>query len=359
MGLFVSAAADEAYFLGIGDLPGGAYYSEPHGISPDGSAVVGLSEREGQWTDEAFRWTRGTGMTGLGWLGPFRLSDASAASVKGSVVVGSSWSYAFRWTQQEGMVALTDPNGIAPVGAGALGISWDGRVAVGYAHSPEYAREAFRWTPQTGIVFLGRLPGGATSLASAVSADGAVIAGSGPSARFRRGEAFRWENAQMTALGALPGDDYSAAYGISGDGRVIIGRSGYDVAHGFRWTAEGGMVDLGGRAAAVSWDGSVIAGGFDDAPAFLDANGWHDLRTMLIDEFHLDLSNWDLGPYVYAMSADGKTFVGQGLHYGYGWEGWVAHIPEPASLALLALAAALRAHRPRPQPVAQSAGPSR
>jgi probable HAF family extracellular repeat protein len=51
----------------------------------------------------------------------------------------------------------------------------------------------------------------------------------------------------LTWLGTLPGGTYSVAYGVSADGSVVVGvadnASGDDRA--FRWTASGGMQDLG------------------------------------------------------------------------------------------------------------------
>ncbi|MCH7603269.1 MAG: hypothetical protein IIB54_10920, partial [Planctomycetes bacterium] len=53
-------------FQGLGDLPGGSISSGAWGVSADGSVVVGVSSStSGQ---EAFRWTSGGGMVGLGDL---------------------------------------------------------------------------------------------------------------------------------------------------------------------------------------------------------------------------------------------------------------------------------------------------
>lgn len=60
-------AAATPFFMGLGDLPGSVFQSIAHGVSADGSTVVGWS-----WSAlgaEAFRWTAATGMFGLGLLG--------------------------------------------------------------------------------------------------------------------------------------------------------------------------------------------------------------------------------------------------------------------------------------------------
>ena len=81
------ATTSSAFFSGLGDLPGGDFFSIAFGISDDGSVVVGeSSSREGR---EAFRWTMESGMIGLGDL-PGGAFDSAAikASVNGSIVVG-------------------------------------------------------------------------------------------------------------------------------------------------------------------------------------------------------------------------------------------------------------------------------
>jgi probable HAF family extracellular repeat protein len=92
--------------------------------------------------------------------------------------------------------------------------------------------------------------------------------------------AFRWTaSGGMQDLGHL-GGGYSEAYGVSADGSVVVGWS-YIAAGGhraFRWTASGGMEDLnttyaslltnGSRlleARAISPDGRYIVGWGDNA----------------------------------------------------------------------------------------------
>ncbi len=84
---------EEPYFMGLGDLPGGAVESYPHQLSWDGSTVVGWSKSDGAGPDsnvrEAFRWTRSSRIIGLGDLseGGF-MSLALGVSSDGSAVVG-------------------------------------------------------------------------------------------------------------------------------------------------------------------------------------------------------------------------------------------------------------------------------
>jgi uncharacterized membrane protein len=174
-------------------------------------------------------------------------SVAAASSADGSVVVGLSSSpnacaicgEAFRWTEQSGMVGLGDlPGGY--FGSAAQGVSQDGSVIVGYgtsaADTPGSAtREASRWTQATGMVGLGRVPGGLTSNALAVSADGSVIVGEVGMQMAPLFRAFVWDTAHgmrnlkdflinTGGLGSeLAGWVLERATGVSSDGRRIVG----------------------------------------------------------------------------------------------------------------------------------------
>lgn len=81
--------------VGLGDLPGGGFFSIANAVSADGSVVVGSSES--QSGEEAFIWDQGRGMRGLsgilstggidltGWT----LSEAADVSADGRTIVGT------------------------------------------------------------------------------------------------------------------------------------------------------------------------------------------------------------------------------------------------------------------------------
>jgi cysteine-rich repeat protein/probable HAF family extracellular repeat protein len=110
----------------------------------------------------------------------------------------------------------------------------------------------------TGVGFL---PAIQDSRANGASADGSVVVGSSGN------QAFRWTAAGgMVDLGFLPGTllDFTQAFGVSADGSVVVG---WSRGRAFRWTAAGGMVDVGvwpgylaSLAYGVSADGSVVVG---------------------------------------------------------------------------------------------------
>ena len=149
----------EGGFEGVGNLRGEGFHSGATGISADGTTLVGFSNvaaPDGSTDDtEAFRWTAGGGMTGLGDLpGGWYFSIASNASGDGSVIVGWSRSErgmeAFIWDEIHGMRALRDvlldDYGIDTTAwqdTYATGVSADGTVVVGYGDNPNGDVEAW------------------------------------------------------------------------------------------------------------------------------------------------------------------------------------------------------------------------
>jgi probable HAF family extracellular repeat protein len=245
VGSSISASGSEVFrwnvdsgMVGLGDLAGGIFRSFATSVSADGSVIVGSGNSASG--SEVFRWTPATGMVGLGDLPGGRFQGwASATAADGSVVVGKSSSTlsdesssssgfleAFRWTAGDGMVGLGDlPGGIFDSEATAT--SADGSVVVGYGRTAS-GQEAFRWTVDDGMVGLGSLPDDYSSVANATSADGSVVVGSSTS------EAFVWDQAYGTRSIAdllvndfgldLTGWTLKAATGISADGLTIVGQ---------------------------------------------------------------------------------------------------------------------------------------
>lgn len=341
---FGSAQAQTASFEGLGDLPGGGFWSWALGVSPDGSVIVGAGTPDGRsFPDEAFRWEDGV-LTGLGDLSggtlSWSISEAYAASSDGSVIIGNSihepGTEAFRW--EDGMmVGLGDFDG-GIFFSWASDVSADGSVVVGFGNGAD-REKAFRWTHADGLVPILHADPDAETCANAVSSDGTIIAGSfslGTS-----GEAFRWTSEDgLVPLGRLRvGRSYSHAFDISADGSVIVGSS--DSALGLeacRWTDAEGLVALGdlegghlrSLARAVSADGSIIVGRGSielGAAAFIwDAeHGMRDLREVLINDFGLDLTGWSLRE-AKGISDDGGTIVGWGKNPDGRTEGWVVRI---------------------------------
>jgi uncharacterized membrane protein len=158
-----------------------------------------------------------------------------------------------------------------------LAVSDDGQVVAGNSATGGYV--PFRWTQATGLVSLGRpqVVGGAGT--PGISADGTKVSsgiGSLDQSYTTQGlwnESTGWLELMPPAPpdGGTQDGSYGSAWALSGDGKTVVGlynRPGHgNRAHACRWTAETGVVDLGGtttgqasRANAVNYSGSVIGG---------------------------------------------------------------------------------------------------
>ncbi len=311
VGYSTSGSGTEAFYWraggpiqGLGDLSGGGFYSIAYGASYDGSVIVGrTATARGA---EPFRWTAATGLESLGIYGGYVFADACSGD--GSVIVGTGPGYAFRWTAASGAVDLGTFSSTYDTKA-AFGVSADGSVVAGYGVNGQ--AKAFVWTPAGPTVRLPDLPGGSfQGYAKAVSADGLVVVGGSDRTSDSHREAFRWTSAGgIVPLGRLDDDTESDALGVSGDGGVIVGhgREGLGPGRAFIWDAQ---------------------------------NGMRDLKTVLQDVHGLDLAGWTLRQ-ANDISADGRVIVGYGVNPSGDTEAWVAVIPEPATLGLLAAGAAV------------------
>jgi len=215
------------------------------------------------------------------------------------------------------MVALANTSSYAY--SAALAISADGSAVVGYATTSAFG--------PTGLLGPG--------LANGVSGDGSVIVGLTPG--ISDNQIFRWT--QATGMVTL-GNGYANA--VSEDGSTIVGfeRLTVDSGSAFRWTASGGLQSLGpsnSEAYAVSGDGSVIVGRFDQR-AFIwgSTNGTGYLQDVLTAD-GLNLTGWQLTEAT-GISADGLTITGNGIDPSGEPEAWVARldapVPEPSALVI-------------------------
>ncbi|HRQ74215.1 MAG TPA: hypothetical protein PLU35_14415 [Phycisphaerales bacterium] len=362
-------AQRSASFFGLGDLPGGDINSSAAGLSADGSTVVGWSLYGGGFPGlrQAFRWNE-EGMVGIGTLPGGHESHANRVSGDGRWIVGNGSSseggQAFRWSETTGMIGLGDLPG-STFYSEAAGVSDDGTFVVGWSKSGAAGGpsnlEAFRWTPETGMVGLGFMPGHNTSIAFDISADGRVIAGASQGSA--DGEAFLWTHETgMVGLGKPDGWWSAAGLSLSDDGTTVVGegskpQSGIEA---LRWRADTGWIPLGhltdrpdrvSVASGVSPDGSFVVGrstaaiGGEEAFVWSEEWGMRSVREVLLD-FGIDTldSGWWLSIATGVTIADDTLIItgrGWDLNHPSHQEAWIAYIPIPAtaSLAPLALAA--------------------
>ena len=347
-----------ASFTGMGEAPGG-FPSIARGISDNGVRVVGGS---GEVGDQGFRWFSGTGtMTSIGSGENFPGGEVrnlpAGANGDGKATVGASeyetgkmQAYLYLIPGTPGDVSsFDDPRfqrlGFLPDGTVSIAtaVSDDIEVVVGYG---EYTSgtQAFRYTPAGKMVGLGFLPGeSAFSAAYALSSEGKVIVGESDSAQGV--EAFIWNRTdKMVSLGTMSSTPHDVARAVSADGLIVAGglatESSGEGREAFLWTQGAGFRTLGdlpggafdGVVNALSADGKVAVGssstGADQLEAFIwDATlGMRNLRSVLVEEFGLDLEGWRLESAV-AVSADGQTIAGTGINPAGQAEGWIAMVP--------------------------------
>lgn len=365
-------ALGQATFQGLGDLPGGQFYSEGWGVSADGRVATGLSVTGGSGIAQittAFWWDPSAGIQPACAINGVN-SHGSGLSHDGTVAVGwvdfgffsTLGIQAYINTAAGGTVLLGDlPDGqTGQARSYGIAISGDGQIVVGNGESGR-GQEAFYCRVATGeLVAMGSLNHNVWgSWASGVSADGSVIIGNSYAAAGQT-QAYRWTQATgMIGIGYLPAAPgvvpISQAESISADGLVIVGESrSVDSAYGmetFRWTPAGGFTRLGDFAGgtfqswafAASADGSVVVGkgmiegtpgpfGPQSAPrAFIwdSAHGLRDLRQVLVDA-GANLTGWVLTE-ARGISADGLTIVGTGTDPDLHTQAWIAHLPPAPS----------------------------
>jgi uncharacterized membrane protein len=131
--------------VGLGDVPGGGFYSEAYDVSADGKVVAGKSAGNVPFYYSAFRWTAETGMFLIpGAVGVGTPNIATAVSGDGHVIVGalSSGDGAFAWDSFHGTRDIADLLASQGVDVGgwelgiARGVSYDGLTIAGYGLPP-------------------------------------------------------------------------------------------------------------------------------------------------------------------------------------------------------------------------------
>jgi probable HAF family extracellular repeat protein len=127
-------------------------------------------------------------------------------------------------------------------------------------------------------------------------------------------------------LDVLGGEDpYSYASGVSANGAVAVGASDSPAGtHAFRWTSDGGMVDLGvlqgystSYARAVSADGATIVGNLCCSgfyPSLHQAFRWTSSGMI-----GLGFLAGDQSSFARDVSADGSVIVGYGSQEAFRW----------------------------------------
>ncbi len=220
---------------GVALLPGmqNWYANSAYAISADGGVIVG--DRSFGGTEEAFYWTA----AGQIQLVPFpsapRAATAWGVSGNGQVIVGgvrlpdTTERKAFRWDRAQAIAAWLPQYPAPVVGAGALGVTDDGRRVVGWVQTGLSTQAAAYWD-DGGAPELFSNAGDAiiAVTATAINPDGTVVVGAGVHAVSGASVAFKWTPARGTIALPNPTTGFYAISGatavrVSGNGRVIVG----------------------------------------------------------------------------------------------------------------------------------------
>lgn len=331
-----SAFATDPFFQPLGnENPSVGFFSRPHGISGDGSTVVGVSRPYfdpslGMEVTDALKWSASEGLIRLDLN-----AAAYAVTGDGSLVVGSKspngtvqvpnvWSGSFSgWTGSSSF-----SSGVAQ------DVSDDGSVIVGGRSGQSAFGFIGGFNPNGSIVMFG-------GTYTRVSADGSLAAGiltpnNDYSSKLDRKVGFSTEEIFIE-------NEFGQMLDISRDGsRVLMSHDGSL----FTWVLDPpGTTRVPqmtysngpGQSGVLSWDGSYIAGATGEPNGvFLwdEMNGQRNLANLLQQGFGFDLEGWNLQEAT-GISDDGKTIVGYGINPDGQQEAWIVCIPEPSSWILL------------------------
>ncbi|MFA6045205.1 MAG: hypothetical protein WC718_09485 [Phycisphaerales bacterium] len=267
-------------------------------ISADGSTIVGYVGGGPLTGSYAFVWSSGE-VNVIGGLGTGEINYATGVSNDGSVVVGltstafgDGYSQGWKWSPEVDFTALEDLGTDVLTFSSVEGVSGDGSTVVGYGTIGDFDPDtddfayATVWQDSVTPTNIGNLPNpfNAASDARAASDDGSVVVGFGGGVNSLGNYAnrsFRWTAAGgMVNLGELPGQPTASLYALdcTADGNTAVGYSivgGPNTWNAVTWTQAAGWrtlrsqlldrgitypADLGLRETYCSADGTVLGG---------------------------------------------------------------------------------------------------
>ncbi len=267
-------------------------------ISGDGATVVGYLGGGPLAGSFAFVWTSGE-LNVIGGLGTGEINYPTGVSSDGSVVVGLTstgfgdpYSQGWKWSPGLGFTPLLDLGDDVLTFSSVNGVSGDGTTVVGYGTIGDFDPDtddfsfATVWQDSLTPTNIGNLPNpfNAASEGRAASNDGSVVVGLGGGVNSLGNYAnrsFRWTaSGGMVNLGELPGVPTASIYALdcSADGNTVVGYSvvgGPNTWNALTWTqasgwrtlraqlAERGVTypnNIGLRETYCNADGTVLGG---------------------------------------------------------------------------------------------------
>lgn len=380
---FASRTMAQATMYGVGDLSGGATYSEVRDASSSGGVIyaVGNSSANTGSTggDTAFVWTSTGSITAIPNLATnstaTNLVTASAISSDGAYIAvrsrdvtsGNGREAAVVTTSGLGVASLGSPGGFTTPSY-ALTVSSNGDVLYGVGMNGSGNFQTVRYqvstSSATAIPLLNSGDVSSFPTARAASADGNLLLGtSGNSSVFGSGnQAFLYNHtsSSVSSVALLSGGTWNSGLALNPAGTLAL-VAGDSTAHangevylynGSTTTSLGSPNDswsplnLGGLTSDGSVVGIAFTDGSSNASYIHNANGWLSLDSIAAAG-GADLTGWS-SLNLNGLSSDGTLVWGSGLHDG-NTEGFVmsfssdylSAVPEPSTYSALAGAAGL------------------
>ena len=298
--------------------------------SGDGTAIAGTTtvvsynstQTDANSIDRAFRWSEDAGVQPLGALSGHIGTESHGISHDGSTIVGDSRDYqddirrtwgphwlipteqmAVRWTSA-GVQELATPNEYPYSSAAAA--SHDGKVITGTMWdsynfesgvSVVEGQRAVRWSEESGVAM--PLDAQLPSRAVDISGDGSVIVGTAwqfdELGRVTDPRPFRWTDSSGLQLLEL---ETTWTNGVTSDGTIVFGDIRVDNRfNGYLWSERNGTVDI---------------------------------RDVLEDHGLTDSTKRLEGVRLVDISADKRTLIGLAFRQGQELaEGWIARLNRP------------------------------
>lgn len=349
---------------GIGDLPGGANFSEVRDAIRVGDVIVavGGSARNpnGFGADTAVVWTSDEGLQVLPDLVTNNVAtsfvtasaitpDAAYIAARARAFANNGQRYAVRHRTEDGSVLSFGALGGFNNYSVATAISDDGAVLYGFGQDANFLYRALRYEASgpttTAIPLIGAVHNQNFVAPRGTSADGSVAVGNQSASDGSVGtRAFRYVHGVGTTLLPLPpGGTWSEALDVTPDGNTTLVRGdafGYAKGCVYLHDATRDTLTMLGspstawtplNSAGITADASVVIMTFFDpvsgagAVYFHNPHGWFDLRALMRGAEALDLTGWEIDG-ANGVSRDGTLIFGRARHEGND-EGYVLDVP--------------------------------
>lgn len=247
------------------------------------------------------------------------------------------------YTEAEGfvLIPLADNGEACDAVSSGYGLNFDGTKGTGLQWFAGCSAHAYRWTKGGSTVDLGS--SGLSSRGTAISGDGTTIVGfdEDPATYARRAAIWTEGNTERELI--LPEGDQGECYAVSYDGSMVCG--GWN-GYAMYWDKVVGAVNLGTLPGDEGWgsfamdiadNGTVV--GYSGNPFFSSSRGfvWTPEDGMMLFSEFLTLNGVDFpeGLNVFrveSVSGDGRTFTGAWVNAMGFVEPFVCYLDDPVSI---------------------------